>query len=86
MAAGGGVPHKQLRQGSRWPGEVSVWRPLRALSAGCLPPASPQQPPEGQDRGTFSPGPRAGGIAHKLPSLPARSPKGGPEWRGIYAS
>lgn len=82
---GGGVSHKQLRQGSRWPGEVSVWRPLRVPSAGCLPPASPQQSPEGQDRGTFSPGPRAGGTAHKLPSLPARSPRVGQSGGGYMS-
>lgn len=61
-------------------GEVSGWRPLRVLSAGCLPPCTPGGPQRGNG-GTFFQGPRAGGAAHKPPSLLVRSPRVGQSCR-----
>lgn len=76
-AVGSPEGQKPRRQCSRWL-RGSEWREAVEDAVCRLPPTPPSpQPPEGQDRDTFSLGPRAGGTAHKPPSALLRSPRAG---------
>lgn len=82
--AGCPAGREQLLGGSRWPGEVSVWRPLRALSVGCLPPAHPRlsgSPQRGRT-GRLLPGPQGWWHCPQTALLARRVLKGRPEGQG----